>query len=129
MVGRKVEVQFEAPLSWFFRLGDSLCISVECPWRVVANGTIAVSGDDHEQRFGLPEPIDSAQKASSLLAGHVVRNVEVSSGTADLRIFFDKEVQLEIIPFSSGYEGWQVSTPSGETVIAQGGGNLAVVRI
>jgi hypothetical protein len=125
MVGRRAQVSFGEPATWFVGLGDSLSISVDCPWRLIHDGGIAVSSDDHRQQFGLPAPIDAAGRASSLLAGAVVRRVEVREGTADLFIDFDGDRRLEIIPFSSGYESWQVSTPSGKQVIAQGGGQLS----
>jgi hypothetical protein len=125
MVGRHVEVSFSEPSMWVFSFGDSLGISVECPWRLLERGQIAVSGADHRQQFGLPAPVDSAARASSLLAGLAVRRVEVREGTADLFIDFDEDRRLEIIPFSSGYESWQVSAPTGKQVIAQGGGQLS----
>jgi hypothetical protein len=124
MVGRHIEVSFSEP-SWFFAFGDSLTIRVDCPWRLLERGTIAVSSDDHLQQFGLPRPIDAAEHATILLTGAVVRRVEVREGTADLIVDFDGDKRLEIIPFSSGYESWQVSTPSGKSIVAQGGGQLS----
>lgn len=111
---------------WFFALGDSFGISVECPWRLINKGGIAISGEDHRQQFGLPAPIDAAGRATLLLADTVVRRVEVHEGTADLFIDFDGDRRLEIIPFSSGYESWQVSAPTGKSIVAQGGGQLSV---
>jgi hypothetical protein len=125
MVGRHVEVWFSEPSMWFFAFGDSLGVSVECPWRLIHQGGIAVSGDDHRQQFGLPAPIDAAARATSLLAGATVRRVEVREGTADLLIDFDGDRRLEIIPFSSGYESWQASAPTGKSIVAQGGGQLS----
>lgn len=125
MVGRHVEVSFSEPSTWFFAFVGSGAISVDCPWRLIARGGIAVSSDDHRQQFGLPAPIDAAERASSLLAGAVVQRAEVRDGTADLFIDFDGNRRIEIIPFSSGYESWQVSTPSGTHIVAQGGGQLS----
>ncbi len=125
MVGRQVEVSFSEPSRWFFAMGDSLGITVECPWRLIHKGRIGVSGDDHQQQFGLPAPIDAAAGATSLLAGALVQFVEVREGTADLLIEFDRDRRLEIIPFSSGYESWQVSAPAGKSIVARGGGRLS----
>ena len=112
------------PARWIFSFGDSLSVSVECPWRLIHKGSIAVSSDDHGQQFGLAAPIDAAAAATSLLAGSVVRHVEVQVGTADLFIDLDGGSRLEIIPFSSGYESWQVTSPAGRLTVAQGGGQL-----
>jgi hypothetical protein len=125
MVGRRAQVSFSEPSTWFVGFGDSLSISVDCPWRLIHDGGIAVSSDDHRQQFGLPAPVDAAERASSLLAGLTIQGVEVREGTADLFIDFERNWRLEIIPFSSGYESWQVSTPSGKNVVAQGGGQLS----
>ena len=125
MVGRHVEVSYLEPSLWFFSFGDSLGVSVECPWRLIHQGGIAVSGDDHRQQFGLPAPIDAAVRATSLLTGALVRRVEVRDGTADLYFDFDGDWRLEIIPFSSGYESWKVSAPLGKSIVAQGGGQLS----
>lgn len=99
---------------------------MDCPWRLLRHGSIAVSGEDHRQQFGLPAPIDAAQSATSLLASTIVQSVEVRGGTADLLIGFTGELRLDILPFSSGYESWQVSAPGGKQIIACGGGELAV---
>jgi hypothetical protein len=126
MVGRHVEVSFSEPSMWFFAFGDSFGISVECPWRLIHKGGIAVSSEDHRQQFGLPAPIDAVARAALLLADAMVWRVEVREGTADLIIDFDGDRRLEIIPFSSGYESWQVSAPTGKSIVAQGGGQLSV---
>lgn len=125
MVGRTLTVQFSAPNSWWFSFEESVGISVECPWRLIEDGCISVSGDDHGQQFGLPAPIDASAAATDRLADSPVTGVEVRSGTADLLLSFEGEVRLEIIPFSSGYESWQVVGPDGKCVVAQGGGQLS----
>lgn len=125
MAGRHVQISFSEPATWFVMFGDSLSMSVECPWRLIHDGCIAVSSDDHRQQFGLPAPTDAAERATALLSGLTVQRVDVREGTADLFIYFELDLRLEIIPFSSGYESWQVLTPSGKRVVAQGGGQLS----
>lgn len=125
MVGKNVKVSLLPPASWVFSFDDVLGIRVECPWRLIHQGKIAVSSEDHDQQFGLPSPVDAAAKGSALLAGAQIQQVNVREGTADLLIHLDGDLRLEIIPFSSGYESWHVFTPSGEQIIATGGGTLA----
>ena len=126
MVGRSIdEVTFTDPDYWLFQFATGVFVSAECPWRILDHGHIAVSSDDHKQQFGLPEPIDAAEVASDLLSPLRVTDVEVREGTADLLLSFTEDKQLQIIPFSSGYESWQVRDPSGTSIVAQGGGQLS----
>ena len=126
MIGRRVvQVSYTEPVLWFFSLGDSAGIQVECPWRLLDHGRIAVSGDDHGQQFGLPQPIDAATSAARSLVGRAILRAEVREGTADLLISFEEGLCLDIVPFSSGHESWQVTNPAGGSVIAQGGGQLS----
>ena len=119
MHGRGVlEVSFLEPSGWDFVVGPKLCIRAECPWRIIRDGRIALASVDHHQRFGLSAPIDAAAAATVLLA------VRLRGGTADLLIEFSGDVGLEIIPFSSGYESWQWTDPTGHAFFVQGGGNI-----
>lgn len=125
MAGRHVKVSYSEPSWWFFDLGESLKISVECPWRLIYSGNIKVSSDNHRQKFGLPAPIDSATSTTSFLADTVIQHVQVKEGTLDLLIDFEGDYRLEIIPISSGYESWEVEGPAGKHIVAQGGGQFA----
>ena len=126
MLGRRATVSFLEPDSWFIALGESLGIRIECPWRLLQHGVIAVSSDDHRQQFGLPAPVDAAERASFMLADAAVLRVEFREGTADLLIHFENDNRLEVIPFSSGYESWEICAPGGKNVIALGGGKVSV---
>lgn len=126
MVGRKIlEVKFGEPDSWLFKFGEEAMIRVQCPWRVLIDGTIRISSDDDKQQYGLPAPIDAASEATSVIQDSAVASVQVRSGTSDLWIDFADHKRLEIIPFSRGYESWEVIDPFGNYVVAQGGGQLA----
>ena len=126
MVGRSIsQVSLTDPDYWLFQFATGGIISAQCHWRILDHGHIAVSNDDHKQQFGLPEPIDAAEVASGLLSPLSVRDVEVREGTADLLISFTQDKLLQIIPFSSGYESWQIRDPFGTCIVAQGGGQLS----
>jgi hypothetical protein len=126
MVGRSIgQVTLTDPDYWLFQFATGGVLSAECHWRILDHGHIALSNDDHQQQFGLPEPIDAAEVASRLLSSLAVTNVEVREGTADLLISFTQDKQLQLIPFSSGYESWQVEDPFGSCIVAQGGGQLS----
>lgn len=110
---------------WELTFASGGVITVECPWRLLREGTIVVSSVDHGKRYGLPAPIDAASDLLRHVDGSRVSEVAVIDGTADLHISFGSS-QLQILSFSTGYEAWQSLGPEGDRVIAQGGGQLAV---
>ena len=126
MVGCSItSVRFNEPSQWVFAFEAPSDIGTESPWRVLKDGHVAVSSEDHLQQYGLPAPIDAALATTSMFESLVITFVEVREGTADLCIEFTDQVRLEIIPISSGYESWIVTTPTSFQVIAQGGGKLS----
>ena len=125
MVGRSIaSVRLNEPCQWAFMFESGAGIGAECPWRLLRGGRVAISSEDHLQQYGLQAPLDAAIVATEMLSSRAVARVEVRYGTSDLFIEFTDEVLLEIVPFSSGYESWGVTSPSGFKVIAQGGGQL-----
>jgi hypothetical protein len=110
---------------WDFSFESGGGITAECPWRLLRGGAICVSSEDHNQQYGLPAPVDAANEIAGQLAGRPVSQVTVADGSADLHVTFGSEYQLQIIPFSSGYESWEASSPDGFQLIAQGGGQLS----
>lgn len=124
MVGRRVDVS-ESGDQWFFALGGSCCISVYCPWRLLLKGKFRLGSKDHNQRYGLPAPINAATEANRLLNGYPIVAAEIRRGTGDLVVRFDGELTLEILTAYSGFEAWQISTPQGPQVLAGGAGELS----
>jgi hypothetical protein len=110
--------------NWCFTIQDAGAISVYSTWRLVADGRIKVSSADHNQRFGLPHPVDAREKALQLIASSAIVSASVNKDTADLTIIFANTAQLHILQTSSGYEAWQVNDRAGNSTIAQGGGRL-----
>jgi hypothetical protein len=112
---------------WQFRFGDGeATLNLECPWRLLLNGAIALGDDDDGQQFGLPAPLDGVKEAEKLLSASQVSLVEIREGCGDLSLTFQNGVRLEAFNGSSGYEGWTCSGKIGVTVVAQGGGNLSI---
>jgi hypothetical protein len=96
-----------------------------CPWRVIAEGVVRISSEDHNQQYGLPAPLDAAKEATSLLRWHLIIAVSVAENTADILLSTENGLAVQIIPFSTGYDAWESFSPSGFHVVAQGGGKLA----
>jgi hypothetical protein len=101
-------------------------VRADCPWRVIRDGGIVLSSEDHGQQYGLPAPVDAEAECRRLIGGAVVAGAEVRDETRDFVIRFASGTRLELVPLSSGYESWQLGGPGGSLVIAQGGGQLAI---
>ena len=98
-------------------------VRVDCLWRIVAGGRLVRTSQDHEQRFGLPAPLDACAEAESLLGGRRVAAARVREETADLLVEFDGGLLLEVLSDSAGYEPWEFTAP-GVHLIALGGGGF-----
>ena len=127
MVGLRYRELVRGAFSWHFSFGAGASLVAECPWRIIANGAIALGSVDDQQQFGLPAPIDVQVIAGELLHGMQVTGVEATPASSDLVLQFDGERRLELFNSSSGYEGWTLSSPSGKRFIAQGGGRLVIL--
>jgi hypothetical protein len=122
---RCLKVTFDsATEQWLFHFDGSFCLQVSSPWRVIEAGAIKLGWKDHGQQFGLPSPIDGMETATRLLGRLPVEAAFASAETADLSIAFGPSSRLEIFNDSAGYEGWILNGPSGEYIVAQGGGRL-----
>jgi hypothetical protein len=114
--------------SWRFEFEGRTTLDVRCPWRIVAEGKIALGNADHERQFGLPKPVDAKLEAERLLATRVA-NVILRERTADLVLELERGTCLEVFNSSSGYEGWECSSTDGLLAVAMGGGELSVWKI
>jgi hypothetical protein len=126
LLGRRIEaIETPAAGMWDFRFGDAH-LNVGAPWRIMDGDSIRLGSCDHEQKFGLPEPVDARAVAMELLEGKAVGQVSVSPRTADLEVAFEHGCSLFVFNHSSGYEGWGIASDAGVQVIALGGGSLAI---
>ena len=119
-------VTFHEPNRWTFSLGKDRSLSVDCLWRLVAAQGTAVTSEDHNQRFGLPAPVDAASECLNLIAMSPISSVRLEELTADLTLALGGELSLEIVTTSSGYENWQVHDPNGANYVAGGNGQISV---
>ncbi|MEX2317732.1 MAG: DUF6188 family protein [Pirellulales bacterium] len=127
MVGRKVaSVTFHEPVLWHIIIGSDATIGVGCLWRIIEQNRIVLTSEDHLQKFGLPAPIDAAERATEFLSRITIQSVQLHEATADLVLDFTSEIRVEILPNSSGYESWQLRDPNGTSYVAQGGGQICV---
>src|SRR6266581_1429513 len=74
---------------------DGAGLHLECPWRVISQGRIALGSVDHEQKFGHSTPVDAAATALTILGSHPIQGVEVVPPSSDLIIHFGNGLRLE----------------------------------
>jgi hypothetical protein len=106
-----------------FRFTHEAWLRVECPSRILSDHRIALGGGDHDQKFGLPEPLDASRESDRLLRDKPIQTVRIRADTADLAIEFSDHTILEVLNTSCGYEGWEFGG-HGLHVIGLGGGEL-----
>jgi hypothetical protein len=99
----------QASITLFFDDGTRLQAEY---WRVIDGGTAGVSSFDHQQKYGLPAPIDAVRELEEKLSNKVVVEVHHDQETGDLLFHFAGDVKLQILNFS-GYEVWEIRFPNG----------------
>jgi hypothetical protein len=125
LVSRRFESLVKRDCDWVFQFDKHVTVVVRCLWRLLENGRIRVTGEDHGHIFGLPAPVDCEALVNERLSGAVIHAVELREGTLDFRLQFDSGAVIEFLPNSAGYEAWQVSR-AGQQLIAVGGGELVI---
>ncbi|HEY9218584.1 MAG TPA: DUF6188 family protein [Phenylobacterium sp.] len=119
--------------TWVFSLTSGATLAVECGWRIVAGGKLAVASADDDQSFGLGAPLDAAERAGKFLSGGTLDMLSVRAETGDLVLTFADGVRLEVINRSSGFEAWQVDAQPMQaspapTVVCMGDGRVVLVE-
>jgi hypothetical protein len=99
-------VEFDG-YNWFFRFSDGESLRAGCLWRVLRNGHISLTSNDHGQLFGLNQPINAELLATAALAGKEITSVAWDDDAADLSMSLS-DLSLQLVTDSSGYESWDL---------------------
>ena len=93
LLGRTVEAveRWEA-LPCVVKLSGGYRLQIEGLWRLLADGSLARTGEDDGQSFGHKSPVDAISDLSVGLIGCALHSVEVVPGTADLILSFGHHV-------------------------------------
>ena len=81
-------------------------------WRLLKNSLAVVSSFDHQQKYGLPEPIDARQDLRKALGGQQVVEARLDKQTGDLLFAFSGRAHLQAFNLT-GYEIWEMGFPDG----------------
>ena len=110
---------------WVFVFDNGVSLAVGCLWRLVEGGRIRLTSQDEGQQFGLPAPVDAALEINRRLSLASIVAADLREGLLDLDLHFSSGHILQIIPDSSGYESWELSSGARQ-FIAMGGGDLVI---
>lgn len=81
-------------------------------WRFICDGKAALSSFDHQQKYGLPSPIDAIEQLQDALNNSFLESVQLDRETGDLSLSFKENRKLQVFNFS-GYEVWSIHFPDG----------------
>jgi hypothetical protein len=125
LVGQRITaVTLGEGLSWTWVFQGSAVLRVACLWRILEDGRIILTSEDHNQLFGHSVPVNAQEKAMDLVAGEPITHAVLREGTLDIFVELANGRRLEILPTSVGYESWELIDSSKRVTVAQGGGNL-----
>jgi hypothetical protein len=88
--------------SWFVTFGGGATVATEALWRLLAEGRIVVTSEDHGHQFGLPEPVDAAAVLLARARDGRTTGATIALATGDLTIDFGDGMQLQFLQTSSG---------------------------
>lgn len=84
-------------------------------WRVLPKIGMRVSNFDHQQKYGLHEAINAADKVKDLILNQKIRSIEFIARSGDIEVNFENDSILEIFNFS-GYEVWEIRFDDGSSI-------------
>lgn len=81
-------------------------------WRLVIEDRVGISSFDHQQKYGLPAPIDAVRSLREILQDRLVTNAFLDHKTGDLLFEFTGSITFQVLNFT-GYEIWEINFPDG----------------
>lgn len=110
--------------AWLITFQSGATLNIECIWRLLEEGVICSSSEDHGNQFGLAKPFNG-EAALTEMGQHEIKSVTVTPDVGDITITFGSLFILQVIVTSAGYEAWQAKHSNGQSVVA-GSGQLNV---
>ena len=123
LVGQKISKVEKSETSWCFTFENGGYVQATTFWRLLAEGRIFVTSEDHGHIFGLPKPVDAAERVIKIIRGQKISKFLVAEITSDLLLYFGNGAQIHILNTSCGYESWEICLKT-QQVICMGGGSL-----
>ena len=122
LVGDRVEKAKydEGSQSWLIQFKCGSTLNLECMWRLLEEGVITSTSDDHGHTFGRETPFDGEAALNEMVA-HKILSVDAQVETGDVSLSLGDYFTLQILPTSAGYESWQFKEKNGQSIVAVGG--------
>lgn len=95
--------------SWLIQFKCASTLNVACMWRLLEEGVITSTSDDHGHPFGRETPFDGEAALNDIKA-HKILSVDAKVETGDINLKLGDYFTLQILPTSVGYESWQFHT-------------------
>ena len=124
LIDRRLTEVKKEDFTWVFTFETGAFINAQTFWRLIANSSIIVTSEDHDQIFGLPEKVNAGKRVTDTVGNRQVLNYSCHKPCYDLIISFESGARLEFFNTSCGYESWQALNGNSHT-ICMGGGDLA----
>jgi len=122
LIGRRIKEVEKVDYSWYFVLDDGSSIGTESPWRLASDRGIVVASGDDGHPFGLPTPMNAAERVKQTVAQSPIARFELKERTSDLVLYFANNAFIEFLNLSCGYEGWRTLHGQQEVICMGGGG-------
>jgi hypothetical protein len=123
LLGRRLKDVVKADYTWCFVLDDGSTVATESPWRLIVAKGIAATSEDDGHPFGLPAPVNAAQRVKDAVGQNPISRFELRDKSSDLTIHFADDTAIEFLNLSCGYEGWR-TTHGPQELICMGGGGI-----
>lgn len=114
--------------SWYLNFDKDISISLYTVWRLFNNDIIALISNDHQQQFGLLNPVDLIADLKRNLDNKTLKEIRIEKNTGDLILNFEGNVKLIAYISSMGYESYEVFA-DGKQIVGKGGGDIAIFHL
>lgn len=124
-----IDVKWDDSDCWQFLFGNEISVNAEgALWRLLQNGKILFTSNDHMQQFGLLKPLDLIEEIKNALLKDRLLKIVVRENTGDLELCLSNNYQLEFFITSSGYESYSFYI-NNHRYIGMGSGEIAVYNV
>ena len=122
LVGSRIEkVKYDnGSQRWLIQFKCGSTLNLECLWRLLEDGVITSTSEDHGHTFGRENPFDG-EAALNEMNDYEILSVVAQAGTGDIIFKLGEYFTLQIVPTSAGYESWQFKERDGQSIVAVSG--------